>query len=279
MKAKIVATIFLLLVFIVIWNLPTGDLNNPLTGFEAIPDADLRALAEQAAAKGNKDEAINILDYIIENDLPDKTGAMTLRNQYVAELEADKTPLGRIKSFGYGFITGKVDSWETMAGSGLGDFLMYGDIRDLVRETFSSDPDRFIQIMSTVGIGTNLLTYATEGGLWEADAVVEFLKIAKKIGALTDSMVKYLIKIFEFAVHNAKSAEALVKLKQVFMPVVELLKKVHSLAEIKTIMKQAESIEQLKVLVKMVSLTPKASKRQNMMASSTKCGPSASTNT
>jgi hypothetical protein len=147
----------------------------------------------------------------------------------------------------------------------LADFFIYGDFRDLVVQTFSSDPDEFIRLLSFIGIGTSAFTYATAGGGSQPEIIVNLLKIAKKIGALSEPMVKYLTRTFKFVADNAKVAsmaqDVAAEIKKIFIPVSELLSKLRSFVELKTIMKHAGDIEQLKVLVKMASGTQKAARQ------------------
>ena len=156
---KFFSILTLIFCIVSVYQLP--NFNDPaedsLAGYEALPDYDLRELAEMEWKTGNEETAMMLLDYIIENKMGDMAASTTLRDKYANKIISDKTPLGRVKQFGIGALTGKVDSFESLAGSVSGDLVVYGDVRDIVKEiVFEDDPDDLIVLLSGLGVLTTI---------------------------------------------------------------------------------------------------------------------------
>ena len=257
---KFLSLLILIAVLVVLFQLPDPlRRDTRLTTFESLPDADLRAMAETEWYNGRRGTAISLVDYIIENDLPDTPGARALKENYLAIMQSDATPLGKVKSFGYGALTGNVDSFESLAGSAVADLVAYGDFRDIVREVCVEDQaDTFIVILSGVGIATTLFP--------EAEPAITLLKVAKRTGALTEPMVRHILEAVTY-IKSAPPPAAIAKAQDIFVPVVQLAKRCQTWNEFETILKCASHPEQLKVLTKMVSTSPQNTKKLTQILS------------
>lgn len=63
---------------------------------------------------------------------------------------------------GRGFATGDVDGADSLAGAALSDLLLYGDLRDIVKETAINDKaDPFVLALASAGAATTLFPPAT----------------------------------------------------------------------------------------------------------------------
>lgn len=186
--------------------LPTGEVVFS-DALSSLPDADLRAEAEILAKKGDYISALNILDYIIEADLPDKIAAEQLKNEYLVIIERKNSLWGKSFSTIKGLLWAKPDDIYSLVGSMAGDLVVYGDIRDLAREImFEDDPDEFIILFSSIGIA------ATATPL---DIGASLIKTAKKIAVLSKPLVNQILVILQ-GIKNTTAP--LAKLEEASLP-------------------------------------------------------------
>jgi hypothetical protein len=246
---RFLPVIFLLAILLILITLQdSGQQDGLLWKFDRLPNADLRSLAENEWQAGHRGSALAILDYIIDNHLPDAPGAASGRDRFIAEMQKDQTPLGRIQTFGYGARPGKVVSFESLAGSALADFFVVGDLRDLIREGFFADkPDELIMTLSGVGIITTAFPLA--------EPAINLTKVAKRTGALTEPMQKYLLETFKHS-KNAPQPVMIARVQEAIMPFYQLARKCRTWSEFEIMMQCARHPEQIKVLTKIISASP-----------------------
>lgn len=222
--------------------------------FNTLSDADLRSMAEDLWSKGEEDSALMMLDYLIDQNMGDKQASVQLRNEYLVKLQNEKTPVGRMKAAGWGFLTGEVKSWESLAGSSVGDLVVYGDLRDIVRETaFEDKTDEFVVVMSALGLATTIYP--------PADPAVSIIKASKKAGVISTPLSKQITKIGKTIIESSSDGAKIEKVKDGLLPFYELSKHTRTWSEYATILKHADSIDQIKVLTKMASQKPGNSKK------------------
>lgn len=148
----------------------------------APPDVDLRALAEALWAKGQQDSALAVLNYLIDTDPERAAGARIRLAQYRQQILQDQSPTGKLRGFAWGFLSGKANSMAELSGSVASNFVLYGDVRDVLVESLSATPDPFILFLSSVGIVTTF---------WPpADSVVNLLKAGRRLDVITPGMVR-----------------------------------------------------------------------------------------
>ncbi|GGF67069.1 hypothetical protein GCM10007301_28400 [Azorhizobium oxalatiphilum] len=108
-----------------------------------------------------------------------------------AEAAAHST-YAQMRSFGAGFLTGQPEDLPGFAGAALGDFMVWGDIRDASREGWNlargEEADELILGLSTVGLALTAGTYATVGGGAPVKAGVSLVKAARRGGRLSAAM-------------------------------------------------------------------------------------------
>ncbi len=93
-----------------------------------------------------------------------------------------------MKSFAYGFVTGKPDDGAALAGTAVGDLFVFGDIRDAVREggnlAMGRPADELVLGLACVGLAITAGTYATLGTAAPARVGLSLAKAARKAGRL-----------------------------------------------------------------------------------------------
>jgi hypothetical protein len=99
-------------------------------------------------------------------------------------------------SFARGLITGEPDDLVGLAGTALGDFFVFGDIRDALREgtrlATGQQADRLILGLACVGLAITAGTYATLGAGTPARIGLSVVKAAKRTGRLSARMAAWI---------------------------------------------------------------------------------------
>ncbi len=225
--------------------------DTPSAQFQRLPEVSLRTMAEAEWAAGRAETALLLLNYVIENDLPDKAEATADRQKIFAQLAADGTPVSRLKATGWASALAGGNSFDSLAGSTVADAVLYGDIAEQARQgAFDAGQDDFITALNHIRTMATVFPPA-EGAITLAEA-------ARRAGALNGSLTKQLRQMLDLMQSDPKSALAVEKFKENFMPMFELAKRCRTWGEFQTILLQADSPDQLKVLTKMALASPGA---------------------
>jgi hypothetical protein len=255
MKAlKVCLGVLLFVALIVVVQLADSPLDTPIAQFQRLPDVNVMHLAEAEWAVGHSGSALLLLDYVIENDLPDKPKAVEGRQKVFAQLASENTPASRLKATGWAAALAGGNSFENLAGTTVADAALYGEIADVAKQGgFEGYQDDFTAALNSILSMANVFP-PSEGAIMLA-------KAARRAGAINESLTKQLRQMLGLMQADPKSALAVEKFKDNFMPMFELARHCRTWGEFETILRQADSPDQLKVLTKMASLTPTASKR------------------
>lgn len=221
----------------------------------SLPDFDWRAYAKDMWAAGDSAASLAALEFVIENSLPDTPACAKLYADYLEQLRQRKSFTGRIAAVGKGFLLGDVDGWDALAGAAVADFLLYGDLRDIARESLAGGSrDNFVLAMASVGVATSAAGYAMPASA-PLDASVSLLKISKKSGALSagvrkgvagaasDFSASALGKVRAGDIAGARRELGL--LGEKFSPVWELAKRSKTWSEFSAILRSADSLGEL----------------------------------
>lgn len=99
-------------------------------------------------------------------------------------------------SFAQGFVTGEPKDAVGMAGTAVGDLLVFGDIRDALREggrlVAGEQADELVLGLASVGLAVTAGTYALVGAGVPARVGVSLLKGAQKTGRLTAPLAAWI---------------------------------------------------------------------------------------
>ncbi|MGA2138426.1 MAG: hypothetical protein ABSH14_06145 [Verrucomicrobiia bacterium] len=239
---------------IAVVQLADSPLDTPIAQFQRLPDVSVMHLAEAEWAVGRSGSALLLLDYPIENDLPDKPKAVEGRQRVFTQLASENTPASRLKATGWAAALAGGNSFENLAGTTVADAALYGEIADVAKQGgFEGYQDDFTAALNNILVMANVFP--------PADGAIMLAKAARRAGAINDSLTKQLRQMLGLMQADPKSALAVEKFKDNFMPMFELARHCRTWGEFETILRQADSPDQLKVLTKMASLTPAASKR------------------
>lgn len=147
---------------------------------------------EQALAGGDADLANSFVELAREKNvvLPDD---MTRR---VAEAVAEENSTSHFaKRFATGLVTGTADDVGSLSGTVAGDLVVFGDIRDVVRESkhlvMGENTDRLVLGLATAGLVVTAATYFSDGVALPARAGLSLVKDARKAGRLGDGLAEW----------------------------------------------------------------------------------------
>lgn len=99
------------------------------------------------------------------------------------------------RRFAIGLVTGNADDAGSLSGTLAGDLFVFGDIRDVVRESkhlvMGEGADRLVLGLATAGIAVTAATYVTVGGVAPLRAGLTLVKDARKVGRLGEGLTEW----------------------------------------------------------------------------------------
>ena len=99
------------------------------------------------------------------------------------------------KRFVTGLVTGNADDVASLSGTVAGDLFVFGDVRDVVRESkhlvMGEDADRLILGLAAAGLVVTAATYVTVGGVAPVRAGLTLVKDARKVGRLGEGLTQW----------------------------------------------------------------------------------------
>jgi ATP-dependent protease HslVU (ClpYQ) peptidase subunit len=147
---------------------------------------------EAALAGGDADLANSFVELAREKKIAVTDDA----SRRVAGAVADENSSSHFaKRFATGLVTGNADDVASLSGTVAGDLFVFGDVRDVVRETkhlaMGEDTDRLILGLATAGLAVTAATYVTAGGLGPVRAGLTAVKDARKVGRLGEGLAQW----------------------------------------------------------------------------------------
>src|SRR5580704_9454604 len=113
-------------------------------------------------------------------------------NEAIAE---DSTTSHFVRRFATGLVTGNADDAGSLSGTVAGDLFVFGDIRDVVRESkhlvMGEDTDRLVLGLATAGLAVTAATYISVGGVAPLRAGLTLVKDARKVGRLGEGLTEW----------------------------------------------------------------------------------------
>jgi hypothetical protein len=99
------------------------------------------------------------------------------------------------KGFASGLVTGNADDVASMSGTVAGDLFVFGDIRDVVRESkhlaMGEETDRLVLGLAAAGLAVTAATYVSVGGAAPVRAGLTLVKDARKVGRLGEGLTEW----------------------------------------------------------------------------------------
>jgi hypothetical protein len=105
-----------------------------------------------------------------------------------AETAASTSPARMFARFARGFVTGEPEDLASLAGTAVGDLLVYGDARDALREGYrlarGEQADHLVLGLASLGLVLTAGTYATFGATAPARVGLTVVKAARRGGQI-----------------------------------------------------------------------------------------------
>jgi hypothetical protein len=211
--------------------------------YASLPDFDFVSEVSFLRQSGRLGEAVMIAEEGLRT-LPEGSAERSSLERELAKTRAEQeSVLRRVREVGFGAISGKGDSIESLIGAIGADFFIVGDLRDIViqsgRYVLDGETDEVVLILSGVGLATTVVP--------EVDWVPAVLKSAKKAGALTKGLSKEITQLAKRG-----GGEALTAL---FKDVRTIARKA-SPGGATRILRHADNADELATLARFVDKTP-----------------------
>ncbi|MBV9557598.1 MAG: hypothetical protein JO254_11005 [Pseudolabrys sp.] len=147
---------------------------------------------ETALAGGDADLANSFIELAREHDVAvnDETA------RRVGDAVADENSSSHFaKRFAAGLVTGNADDFASLSGTVAGDLFVFGDIRDVVRESkhlaMGEETDRLVLGLAAAGLAVTAATYVSVGGVGPVRAGLSLVKDARKVGRLGEGLTAW----------------------------------------------------------------------------------------
>ena len=148
---------------------------------------------EQALAAGDVELARSFVDLAAERGVAMAAALVAKTEQ--AERDA-AAPSSKAASFARGFVTGKPEDVASAAGMLTGDLFVFGDIRDMVRESWhglrGEEVDTLVLGLAGMGIAVTAGLYLSAGLAAPARAGLTVAKAARRSGTLGAPLMRLL---------------------------------------------------------------------------------------
>jgi hypothetical protein len=147
---------------------------------------------EQALAKGDADLAASFVELAGANHVAVSDDLSRRVSEAIAK---EKSTSHLARQFATGFVTGNADDVASLSGTVTGDLFVFGDIRDVVRETkhlaMGEETDRLVLGLATAGLAVTAATYVSVGGAAPVRAGLSLVKDARKVGRLGEGLAEW----------------------------------------------------------------------------------------
>jgi hypothetical protein len=147
---------------------------------------------EAALAAGDVDLAASFVDLAQAKNIALSDALSKRVREAVAE---ENSTSGIAKRFAVGFVTGNSDDVASLSGTVAGDLIVWGDIRDVVREgkhlAMGEETDHLILGLATAGLAVTAATYVSVGGATPIRAGLSLVKDTRKVGRLSEGLVTW----------------------------------------------------------------------------------------
>src|SRR6185437_6991538 len=145
-----------------------------------------------ALVKGDADLANSFVELAQERNIPLPNDMLVRVHAAVSE-EASTAHFA--KRFGEGLVTGRADDVASLSGTITGDLFVFGDIRDVVRESthlvMCKPTDRLVLGLAVAGLAVTAATYVSAGGVGPLRAGLTLMKDARKVGRLDEGLAEW----------------------------------------------------------------------------------------
>lgn len=164
------------------------QINSTLQSDQKIPSDQIEA----ALAANDAGLAQSFVDLASEKHI---TIASDLSQRVSDAVSEENSSSHFAKRFATGLVTGNADDAASLTGTVAGDLFVFGDIRDVVRESkhlvMGEDTDHLVLGLATAGLAVTAATYVSFGGAAPVRAGLTLVKDARKVGRLGEGLTEW----------------------------------------------------------------------------------------
>jgi hypothetical protein len=147
---------------------------------------------EAALAANDADLAKSFVDVAAAKNSPVSEDLLRRVADAVSAENSTSSFAGR---FVTGLVTGNADDIASLSGTVAGDLFVFGDIRDVVRESkhlaMGEDTDHLVLGLAAAGLAVTAATYISIGGAAPVRAGLTLVKDARKVGRLGEGLTQW----------------------------------------------------------------------------------------
>lgn len=147
---------------------------------------------DAALVKGDADLANSFVELAQEKSIPLSNDML---HRVHAALSEQNSATHIAKRFGEGLVTGRADDVASLSGTIAGDLFVFGDIRDVLRESThlvtGAPTDRLVLGLAAVGLAVTAATYVSAGGAGPLRAGLTLVKDARRVGRLDKGLAEW----------------------------------------------------------------------------------------
>jgi hypothetical protein len=147
---------------------------------------------EAALAAGDADLASSFVGLAAEKNI---AIGEELSQRVRDTVEEESSSSHFAKGFASGLVTGNAEDLASLSGTVTGDLLVFGDIRDVVREgkhlAMGEDTDGLVLGLAAAGLAITVATYVSLGGAGPLRAGLTLVKDARKVGRLGEGLTAW----------------------------------------------------------------------------------------
>ena len=235
-----------------IMQLPDPLADRPEAEYVSLPDADFAEQASIAWNVGLHGEAILLIDYCLEQQLPSEDTCMRLREDYVAQMQKDLTAGGKLQQLGLLTMPTDANWFDSLSGNSVADYFIYGaGAGDQPLPAGVSD-----SFLNAAQGAQSLVTAFPPLG-----PTIRLCTAARTQGVLNRGLAQQLTDAFQFT-HAASSPSLAVSAAQEsIMPVYQLARQCKTWAEFAVLVRNAGSVDQVKALTRIAGGSPRSARR------------------
>jgi len=246
---RVIVVLILLGVLAGVMQLPDPNSETPMALFQSLNPDDFVTKAKEEWKENRRASALVLLDYAIENQLPDASVAAHLREGYWAAMKVDRSVLGRLQSFGHDTVRAESDWFDSLGGTTLADAVAYSGLRDIASAMAQqASPDEFVQLLREAREIPALFP--------PAEPVVSLIIIARMTGVIRPPLAEQWTSVIRYIRTSPDSSQALTAIQESIMPVHQLARKCKTWVEFDTLLRCAGSVDQVKALAALCSTAP-----------------------
>ena len=232
-----------------ILQLPDPLSERPETAYVRLPDFDFSAAAAATWKADRRSAALLLVDCGLEQPAG-QAEARRLREEYRAALQKDITPVGHLQALGLGAVPGGANWFESLAGSSVADFFVYGG--GLAAGPLA-EQDPLLKLLRDA--------QPVAAAFPAAAPALQLISTSRLTGALNPRLSQQLIEALQFARASTNNALALAAVQESIMPAYQLARQCKTWAEFALLMNSAESVDQVKMLTRMASAAPRSARK------------------